>query len=218
VSTVVYDQLTTKLAMSSDGARDITEVDAASWTRLSKDAGFRPGFVTRTVDGLLAHAAREAAAWVQTPSHDNPTARRIGDQTASCSRPASDGRCSNETSRGRSAERKCVPWMRRDSRRFQFSMTSTTGQANAGPAPDAPVDALLPAHRRLACPARRRERRRVDEVAFLLGHRDETGTRTVYVSEVADARRRTMRRSRMAAEYAGALRAALDLPGDTDLA
>jgi integrase len=50
----------------------------------------------------------------------------------------------------------------------------------------------------------------VDEVAFLLGHRDGTVTRTVYVREVADARRRSMRRSRMTAEYAGTLRAALE--------
>jgi integrase len=50
----------------------------------------------------------------------------------------------------------------------------------------------------------------VDEVAFLLGHRDGTVTRTVYVREVADARRRAMRRSRMAAEFSGALRAALE--------
>jgi integrase len=50
----------------------------------------------------------------------------------------------------------------------------------------------------------------VDDVAFLLGHRDGTVTRTVYVREVADARRRALRRSRMAAEYAGALRVALD--------
>ncbi len=49
----------------------------------------------------------------------------------------------------------------------------------------------------------------VDEVAFLLGHRDGTVTRTVYVREVADARRRTMRRSRIATEFAGALSAAL---------
>lgn len=53
----------------------------------------------------------------------------------------------------------------------------------------------------------------VDEVAFLLGHRDGTVTRTVYVREVADARRRALRRSRMAAEYAGALRVALDGDG-----
>jgi integrase len=50
----------------------------------------------------------------------------------------------------------------------------------------------------------------VDEVAFLLGHRDGTVTRTVYVREVADARRRAMRRSRMAAEFSGVLGAALD--------
>ena len=50
----------------------------------------------------------------------------------------------------------------------------------------------------------------IDEVAFLLGHRDGTVTRTVYVREVADARRTALRRSRMAAEYAGALRVALD--------
>jgi integrase len=49
----------------------------------------------------------------------------------------------------------------------------------------------------------------VDEVAFLLGHRDATVTRTVYVREVADARRRAMRRSRMVAEFDGVLEVAL---------
>jgi integrase len=45
----------------------------------------------------------------------------------------------------------------------------------------------------------------VDEVAFLLGHRDGNVTRAVYVREVADGRRRTMRRDRMTAEFAAAL-------------
>jgi integrase len=54
----------------------------------------------------------------------------------------------------------------------------------------------------------------VDEVAFLLGHRDATVTRTVYVREIADARRRSMRRSRMVAEYQGVLQTALET--DTD--
>jgi integrase len=49
----------------------------------------------------------------------------------------------------------------------------------------------------------------VDEVAFLLGHRDATVTRTVYVREIADARRRSMRRSRMIDEFAGLLDAEL---------
>jgi integrase len=45
----------------------------------------------------------------------------------------------------------------------------------------------------------------VDEIAFLLGHRDANVTRAVYVREVADARRRVMRRSRMATEFADVL-------------
>jgi integrase len=54
----------------------------------------------------------------------------------------------------------------------------------------------------------------VDEIAFLLGHRDADVTRAVYVRrEVADARRRSMRRSRMVAGFGGALRVALG-PGD----
>lgn len=48
----------------------------------------------------------------------------------------------------------------------------------------------------------------VDEVAFLLGHRDANVTRAVYVREVADVRWRAMRRSRMTAEYGSALEAA----------
>jgi len=48
----------------------------------------------------------------------------------------------------------------------------------------------------------------VDEVAFLLGHRDGNVTRAVYVREVSDARRRASRRSRVAAEYGSALEAA----------
>ena len=46
----------------------------------------------------------------------------------------------------------------------------------------------------------------VDEIAFLLGHRDANVTRAVYVRELADSRRRSMRRSRMLAEYADLLK------------
>jgi integrase len=48
----------------------------------------------------------------------------------------------------------------------------------------------------------------VDEIAFLLGHRDANVTRAIYVRELADARRRTMRRSKMVAEFADVLRGA----------
>lgn len=46
----------------------------------------------------------------------------------------------------------------------------------------------------------------VDEIAFLLGHRDANVTRAVYVRELADMRRRSMRRSRMAAEFSDILK------------
>jgi integrase len=45
----------------------------------------------------------------------------------------------------------------------------------------------------------------IDEVAFLLGHRDANVKRAVYVREMSDARRRTMRRSRMVAEFSDVL-------------
>jgi integrase len=45
----------------------------------------------------------------------------------------------------------------------------------------------------------------IDEVAFLLGHRDANVTRAVYVRELADVRRRSMRRSNMTAEFADIL-------------
>ena len=41
----------------------------------------------------------------------------------------------------------------------------------------------------------------VDEIAFLLGHRDANVTRAVYVRELSDVRRRDMRRSRTIAEF-----------------
>jgi hypothetical protein len=47
----------------------------------------------------------------------------------------------------------------------------------------------------------------VDELAFLLGQKDATVTRRVYIREIADARRRATRRSRMVEEYGSLLEA-----------
>jgi integrase len=57
----------------------------------------------------------------------------------------------------------------------------------------------------------------VDEIAFLLGHRDANVTRAVYVRELADVRRRAMRRGRMDAEFAHVLEAASAEPPAGDL-
>lgn len=53
----------------------------------------------------------------------------------------------------------------------------------------------------------------IDEVAFLLGHRDANVTRAVYVRELTNSRRRALRRSRMVAEFDAILR-----PGSSHVA
>lgn len=80
VSTVVYPELTTRLAMSIDGARELDRVDEQSWVELAGDAGYRPGFVIKTVNDVLERAAAEAPVLVDTADHDNETAHRIAER------------------------------------------------------------------------------------------------------------------------------------------
>jgi integrase len=56
----------------------------------------------------------------------------------------------------------------------------------------------------------------VDEIAFLLGHSNADVTRTVYLRELNDARRRAMRRSKMVGEYGVALEAAAAVTPTSD--
>jgi len=46
----------------------------------------------------------------------------------------------------------------------------------------------------------------VDEIAFLLGHRDANVPASVYVRELPDTRRRSLRRSRMLGEFSEILK------------
>jgi serine/threonine-protein kinase HipA len=80
VSTVIYPELTTRLAMSVDGARQLDQVTGASWVELAADAGYRPAFVTKAVSELLERAAREAAALTATADHDNHTVAKINER------------------------------------------------------------------------------------------------------------------------------------------
>lgn len=80
VSTIVYPELTPRLAMSIGGARTIDDVDDNAWARLAGDAGYRPAFVSRTVEELVARAADEAAGLLKTPDHENEPARRIAER------------------------------------------------------------------------------------------------------------------------------------------
>ncbi|MEJ7826302.1 MAG: hypothetical protein WKF48_12785, partial [Solirubrobacteraceae bacterium] len=79
-STFVYPELTTRLAMSIGGARQLEEVDDGSWVKLAGDAAYRPAFVTKTVNDLLKRAAVEARALIVMSAHDNGTARQINER------------------------------------------------------------------------------------------------------------------------------------------
>jgi serine/threonine-protein kinase HipA len=80
VSTVVYPELTTRLAMSIDGARHLEEVDDRAWVKLAGDAGYRPAFVTKTANDLLERAAADAPELIRTSMHDNDIARQINER------------------------------------------------------------------------------------------------------------------------------------------
>lgn len=80
VSTVVYPELTTRLAMSIDGARHLADVDHRAWIKLASEAGYRPAFVTRTVDELLKLTGIRAPMLIDTPEHDNAVARLINER------------------------------------------------------------------------------------------------------------------------------------------
>jgi serine/threonine-protein kinase HipA len=85
VSTVAYPELTTRLAMSIGGARNVDDVDVDddAWKRLAADAGYRPAFVTATISQLLTRARHAATALLDAPEHQNDTARTITDRIRS---------------------------------------------------------------------------------------------------------------------------------------
>ena len=80
VSTIIYPELTTRLAMSINGARDLEQVDDGAWVKLASDADYRPAFVSRTVSELLERAAVEAPLLIDTAEHDNDSARKINER------------------------------------------------------------------------------------------------------------------------------------------
>lgn len=80
VSTVIYPELTTRLAMGINGARTLDEVTLAAWDQLAKDTSYRPAFVRTTIKDLLERAAIESAALHTRGGHANPTTEKINER------------------------------------------------------------------------------------------------------------------------------------------
>ena len=75
VSTVLYPDLTTRLAMSIDGATTPGAVDERAWTKLAEDVRVRPAFATQTVRRVAERAA--AAAGRVAERHGTHASRLI---------------------------------------------------------------------------------------------------------------------------------------------
>lgn len=69
VSTTSYARLTTRLAMSIDGARSIEEVDGAAWSKLAAQAGLGDRFQRETRVEMAERAVNAAKDLVETGAH-----------------------------------------------------------------------------------------------------------------------------------------------------
>jgi serine/threonine-protein kinase HipA len=78
VSTEIYPSLTTRMAMSINGARDLHEVDGKAWTVLAGQLGFRPSFGRETAGRVAARAA--AAAPRVAEEQGNEVAAKIAER------------------------------------------------------------------------------------------------------------------------------------------
>jgi serine/threonine-protein kinase HipA len=77
VSTVVYDGLTTRLAMSVDGARLLEDVDRRAWDKLAAQVGFAPRYLDLRMRPLVEAVQQSAHALAALPQHDEPVVGKI---------------------------------------------------------------------------------------------------------------------------------------------
>jgi serine/threonine-protein kinase HipA len=77
VSTTVYPELTTRLAMSLDGARQIQEVDARAWANLADEAGYSLRFARAATAALVGRVIAEADRLADLPRHRNETVQAV---------------------------------------------------------------------------------------------------------------------------------------------
>lgn len=77
VSTRSYPDLTTRLAMSIDGAADIEEVDERAWDKLAGQAGYSRRFAAETTKAMVDRTVREADRLAADPAYGNATVEQI---------------------------------------------------------------------------------------------------------------------------------------------
>jgi serine/threonine-protein kinase HipA len=84
VSTTVYSDLTRRLAMNIDGAREIDEVDRDAWAKLAREVKYNPGFARSQTTAMIERVLEEARKLASQPQHDNEATGRVLDGILAC--------------------------------------------------------------------------------------------------------------------------------------
>lgn len=77
VSTATYDELTTRLAMSIDGATMLEEVTIEAWQRLAGEVGFAPRFLELRMEPFLTRVLEASEELAGRDEYADPVVERI---------------------------------------------------------------------------------------------------------------------------------------------
>ncbi len=77
LSTAIYGELTTRLAMSINGATHLEEVSASAWRRLTRDVGFAPRFLAQRMAPFVDRVADAGVSLSRRPEHAGPLVETI---------------------------------------------------------------------------------------------------------------------------------------------
>jgi serine/threonine-protein kinase HipA len=79
VSTTIYPELTSRLAMSVDGARNLEDVAAGAWVDLAREIDYSKRFVVTETSTLVGLVSEEMARLMRSETHHNATVQKIAD-------------------------------------------------------------------------------------------------------------------------------------------
>jgi serine/threonine-protein kinase HipA len=77
VSTTAYPELTTRLAMSIDGATDTKDVSTKAWEVLAEETGYSMRFIRTATNDMIERTVEEAGRLAAEPWHRNATTNAI---------------------------------------------------------------------------------------------------------------------------------------------
>lgn len=77
VSTVAYDELTSRLAMSIDGATHLDDVNLSAWRELAREVGFAPRFLEQRMTPFVERLRGVALELGAEPQHADPIVGEI---------------------------------------------------------------------------------------------------------------------------------------------